>query len=78
MLRLMNIVRNGNIVSAIVTIVEADPETFEISVDIEKREIIRNTRGKMDSYVSMARNKLIDVALRSGKKLPKETVCVWY
>lgn len=79
MLRLTNIVRNGNIVSAIVTTVEANAISFEIVVDIKNKKLVKNTHEKIDTLVGKAMGRLIQLTKEyEGKKLPKETVCVWY
>lgn len=41
MLKLTNITREGNIVSAVVTTVEVNPQTFEVAVDIETKAILK-------------------------------------
>lgn len=78
MLRLNNIIRKGNFVSATVTTVEEEPRVFDITVDIFKQELVENSLGEMNMFVSMARNKLVKLAIEYGNKLPKEAVSVWY
>lgn len=78
MLKLTNITREGNIVSAVVTTVEVKPQTFEVAVDIETKAILKNTLGEMNQYSRMAISKLFALANEYGKKIPKESGSVWY
>lgn len=76
MLILKNIVKEGNLMSATVLIMDGTDRTFEITADAETEEILVNTLGKMNSYVAQARHKLITL-YESGKKIPKEVEVVW-
>ncbi len=78
MLKLGNITREGNIVSAVVTTVEVNPQTFEVAVDIETKEILKNTLGEMNMYSRMAISKLFALANEHGNKIPKESGSAWY
>ena len=79
MIRLTEIKRRCNIVSAVVTTVEANSISFEIVVDIKNKKLVKNTHEKIDTLVGKAMGRLIQLDKKyGGKKLPKETVCVWY
>lgn len=77
MIKISNITKNDNIISALVETVEMIPQVFEISVDIEKEKLIRCIREVRDSYVYMAMAKLIQLHHESDK-LPKKAESVWY
>lgn len=47
MIRLSEITRVGDIVSALVTTVEAEPRVFRVSYNLKTNEIVENTYGKM-------------------------------
>ena len=78
MIKIENIVVSGNIVRAEVTIISWIDESFEIAVNVETEEIIENTRVILDSYVYMAKTKLIESYNENQGKLPKILEVVWY
>ena len=78
MIKLKDIKREGNIVSATVTTVEKTPQTFEVSVDVVSGKIHKNTLGRMSMDVGMAIGKLITLAEESGNKLPTKAESIWY
>lgn len=79
MIKLENIVRKGNLISAHVIINEGAFETFDIVVDIDEEVIISHTRGRIDMFVSHARTKLTEIGLTSTEKnTPKTATAVWY
>lgn len=78
MLKLSNIRRDGNIVSAVVTTVEVKPQIFEVAVDIESKAIVKNTFGEMDMNSRMAISKLFALVNEYGKNLPQESGSAWY
>ena len=78
MIKLKDIKREGNIVSATVTTVEKIPQTFEVSVDVVSGKIHKNTLGIMSMDVGMAIGKLITLAEESGSKLPTKAESIWY
>ena len=47
MIRLSEITRDGDIVSALVTTVEVNPRVFRVSYILKTNEIVENTYGKM-------------------------------
>lgn len=78
MIRLSNIIRNGSLISAIVTTVGPNSKTFKVVVNIETGDILENTLGKMNMSVNMARVKLIDLVNEHGNKVPNKAECAWY
>lgn len=78
MVRLDNIKKNGDIISATVTTVEMDSKTFDIAFNIATNEIVNNTMGRMTMSVGMAIAKLIKLVEEQGDNLPKKTTSVWY
>ena len=78
MIRLTEIICDGDIVSALVTTVEAEPRVFRVSYNIKTNEIVENTYGKMCMSVGMAIGKLIKLAEENGHKLPEVAESVWY
>jgi hypothetical protein len=71
MIILKNIVKQGNLMSATVYIIDGSDRIFEITTDAEIEEILVNTLGKMNSYVAHARWKIM-VLYGNGKKCRKK------
>ena len=78
MIRLSEITRDGDIVSALVTTVEVNPRVFRVSYNLKTNEIVENTYGKMCMSVGMAIGKLIKLSEENGHKLPEVAESVWY
>lgn len=79
MIRLENISRKGNLISAHVCILEDDFATFDITVDIDSEDIVSCTREKMDWYISHARHRLVEIGLTSTEKTtPRTATVAWY
>ena len=78
MIRLENIEKKDNIISAKVVTVEMELQVFEVAFNLKTNEIVKNTMGKMTMSVGMAIAKLIKLAEESGENLPKKTTSVWY
>lgn len=77
MIILKNTVKQGNLMSATVYIIDGSDRIFEITTDAESEEILVNTLGKMNSYVAHARHKLITL-YESGEEIPEEVEVVWF
>lgn len=77
MIKLENIKMKNNVISALVTTVETNPQKFEISVDINKEKLTQCTRETRDTYVYMVMAKLIQLHHESNK-LPEKAESVWY
>lgn len=77
MIKLVNIIKEGNIIKAKVIIQGTHPEEFDIEVDLEERKIIKCTRECTDTFVANALAKLVRLS-ESGDKIPKEAHAVWY
>lgn len=75
MIKLENIVRKGNLISAHVVSIEFEPDIFDITVDIEKEEIVELSKERQDMYTSMAMAKLLEIANKySASNTPKTAV----
>lgn len=77
MIRLENIEKKNDIISATVTTIENNPIQFEIAVNVKNRTIIKNSLGKMNMDVSMAIGKLVRLADESST-LPKVAETIYY
>lgn len=79
MLKLTEIKRKGNLISAHVVSVDPDPDIFDIVVDYKKEELVNMTKDCQDMYTSMAMSKLIEVAEKSTpSNTPKSAVTAWF
>ena len=76
MIQLENINKVNNLISANVKIIDGTDREFEIVVNIETEDIIKNTLNKMNSYVAHARYKLLELAEESN--IPKTAEVVWF
>ena len=77
MLKLKNIKRQGNNISADVQIVNTHPEDFKIRVDLKEQRITECTREK-DMFVIQALAKLVKLSEECGSKIPAQAESVWY
>lgn len=78
MIKLENIARKGDIITAHVTLMEGDESSFDITVDVEKRKVLKCDR-ELDVYVSHARSKLFELGMFSTEKtMPKSATSVWW
>lgn len=80
MINLKNIKVQNNTIYADIIPVSVQDKPFKIEIDTQSREIIKNTRGKMDSYVHFAFITLLKSYdnTKHGKVMPKEDVVAWY
>lgn len=79
MLKLTEIKRKGNLISAHVVSVDPEPDIFDIVVDYKKEELVSMTKDCQDMYTSMAMSKLIEVAEKSTpSNTPKSAVTAWF
>ena len=78
MVRLSEIKRKNDIISAVVTTVELSPRVFRVAYNLATNEVVENTLGKMGMSVSMAINKLIKLSEEYGYDLPDSAESVWY
>lgn len=80
MIKLTKIKMEGKFISARVEVEEEGPSVyFYIKVDFINHKIVKNTRGKMDMYVSHARTKLFQLAETfSPDDVPETAVAAWY
>lgn len=78
MIKLTEIKRANNIISAVITTVEMEPRTFKIALDLETDELVENTYGSMCMDVGMAKHKLRKLAEENGFDLPETAVSAWY
>lgn len=77
MIEIINIVLSGVILSATVVPVE-DALSFEIAVNVETKNIVKNTSGQIDMYSSGAAHKLLKLYDEFGVNLPEKSGCAWY
>ena len=79
LIKLEKITRNGNIISALITIMQTHPETFTIEVDVVEQRIVNCSRDNLtDMYVIQALAKIIKLSEESGDYLPQSTISAWY
>ena len=76
MIRLTNIKRDQNIMSATVTIIAEHPVSFELVVDVVTGEILENTYGEVVMSVIMARKRLIQLYFEN--EIPESIVSAWF
>ena len=78
MLKLRNIKKNNGIISA-----EYDPENSgelgNVSVDVEKEEVVESNLSKLDGVFPIYMNHAIDalIKMKDNKELPKEKMIMW-
>ena len=78
MIRLSEIKRENDVVSAVVTTVELSPRVFRVAYNLATNEVVENTLGKMGMNVNMAIRKLIILSKEYGYDLPDSAESVWY
>ena len=78
MIRLSEIKRENDVVSAVVTTVELSPRVFRVAYNLATNEVVENTLGKMGMSVNMAIRKLITLSQEYGNNLPDSAESVWY
>lgn len=80
MINLKDIRLENDTIFAKVIPASKEDKPFDLVINAKKREIVKNTHGKMDDYVYFAMNSLLrsyDNTQR-GKSMPKEDVVAWY
>ena len=78
MIRLSEIKREKDVVSAVVTTVEVTPRVFRVSYNLKTNDVVENTLGSMGMSVNMAIRKLIKLSEEYGYDLPDSAESVWY
>ena len=77
MIKIINILLSGVIISATVVPVEDNP-SFEIAVNVETLEIVKNTSDGFGMYERGAIHKLLTLYEEFGVNLPNEAFCAYY
>ena len=78
MIRLSEIKRENDVVSAVVTTVELSPIVFRVAYNLATNEVVENTLGSMGMSVNMAIRKLITLSQEYGYDLPDSAMSAWY
>ncbi len=78
MIRLHNITKDGDIVTAEIEVVDDKHRRYVIKVDVQKREVISCTSEYRGMFERGAFAKILKLWDEYGENIPKEEVAVWY
>ena len=77
MIEIINIMLSGVVISATVVPKEDNP-SFEIAINIETMEIVKNTSDGFGMYERGALYKLLTLYREFGVNLPEKAFCAYY
>lgn len=78
MIRLKNITKIGDIISADVETIERVPQHYKVSVDVKQNKMVECTAELFDFNAAGAVAKLFKLYMEKGDKLPKSDGAAWY